>query len=311
MGNTAKPVGLLYALMLPVILIGLGFGGWAAGSFLLDQEQTVSKIGLAMMIIIFLLFSFSSIRLSWLFYGYYNETISLQRFVNLSKPDQENTYEAVKFDSLIRRRYDTITDLAARKGELNQGALASITVAQQKAKLTFPRFIQSILILTGVLGTIISLAFSLSGASNLFSMAGDGTGLMDMMGGMASALGTTMAAIVVYGIHSYIFQKLCDLQSWVLQEVERVTLVYILPVYEVSAAGLNRDLTNLVANLTTLVEELRYNFQSATTIQDEVGQVISRNSDDIRRFTLGVDAINNTLKQGFRLDLPPPGNVTE
>ena len=74
--------------------------------------------------------------------------------------------------ALIVDRYYAVQTIARQHAEVNQGALAATLVASQTAQFTLVRFVNSILILAGVLGTVVSLAVALMGAAGLNEFAG-------------------------------------------------------------------------------------------------------------------------------------------
>jgi hypothetical protein len=85
-----------------------------------------------------------------------NEEKQVERFVH-DKETRRFFPEELLSTSLIGRRYNTIRSLYERKVPINHGAIAAITVAEESRHLSYPRFVNNVLILTGVFGTIVSL----------------------------------------------------------------------------------------------------------------------------------------------------------
>ena len=100
--------------------------------------------------------------------------------------------------SIIANRYFTIKNLFDRRVPINHSAISSIMMAEESLYQSFPKFVNNVLILTGVFGTIISLIFALVGASNILQTALPGEGMGLMLGGMNTALTTTATAIVCF-----------------------------------------------------------------------------------------------------------------
>ena len=104
-------------------------------------------------------------------------------------------------------RYKTLLDLYSRRTAINHNALASTLMAQESSYISFPKFVNNILILTGVFGTIVSLSIALLGASDMLGNINDGDGLGVVIHGMSTALSTTMTAILAYLFFGYFYLK--------------------------------------------------------------------------------------------------------
>jgi len=73
--------------------------------------------------------------------------------------------------SLLADRYRTIHHLYNGGGPVDHGAISAIMMAEESLKQSFPRFVNNVLILTGVFGTVSSLIFALVGAGDVLQAA--------------------------------------------------------------------------------------------------------------------------------------------
>ncbi len=70
--------------------------------------------------------------------------------------DHRGATEGADPDSLIVQRYHTLQDLHRQHSAINHSALAATLVALESSRVSFPKFVHNVLILTGVFGTIVS-----------------------------------------------------------------------------------------------------------------------------------------------------------
>ena len=98
-------------------------------------------------------------RLIQLFLHYAREETALNRFLHNIQRDIEFT-EGINPRTIISRRYKTLFELFERRTPINHGALASTLLAIESSHISFPKFVNNTLILTGVFGTIVSLSIA-------------------------------------------------------------------------------------------------------------------------------------------------------
>jgi hypothetical protein len=217
--------------------------------------------------------------------------------------------------SLIGRRYETIRRLHGRKVPINHGAIAAITAAEQSRYLSYPRFVNNVLILTGVFGTIISLIYALVGATTVMQANRAGEGIGVMLSGMNTALNTTATAIVCFFVFTFFYQRLADLKTYVLSRIEEAVLVHIIPEFAFDAETLNYKTEHLVGELHLLVAEMKtgtdfirgslatlnkYNRAYLEKIADLAARQ-DRQDDLARHLREQLANIEAVLKDGFRL----------
>jgi hypothetical protein len=159
--------------------------------------------------------------------------------------------------SLLAERYRTIGELFQRGSPIDHGAISAIMVAEESMHQSLPRFVNNVLILTGVFGTVSSLIFALVGASDVLQAAVPDAGMGLLLLGMNTALTTTATAIVCYFVFTFFFHRFTDLQTWVTSQVERIVLIHMLPDFTFETDALNHQTKMLVEDIRGLVEEMR------------------------------------------------------
>ena len=159
--------------------------------------------------------------------------------------------------SLIADRYRTIADLFNGGGPVDHGAISSIMMAEESLHQSFPAFVNNVLILTGVFGTVSSLIFALVGAGDVLQAASPDAGMGLLLLGMNTALTTTATAIVCYFFFTFFFHRLTDLQTWVFSQVERAALVHMVPEFNYEPDAVNHQTKLLVEDVKLLVREMR------------------------------------------------------
>ncbi len=217
--------------------------------------------------------------------------------------------------SLLRERYRTIKELFERGVPIDHGAIASITVADESTRHGFPRFVNNVLILTGVFGTVSSLIFALIGASDVLRSAVPGEGLGLMLLGMNTALTTTATAIVCFFMFSYFYQKLIAVQTLLMSRLERVVMMDLVPEFQFEPQAIDHQTKQLLNEVSQMVMELR---RGVTAAQYALSDLESRTERETSRWeaTLAgqedqtrrldglagaLDEIKQILRDGFRL----------
>ena len=159
--------------------------------------------------------------------------------------------------SLLADRYDTIRELFNGGGPVDHGAISAIMIAEESLHQSFPRFVNNVLILTGVFGTVSSLIFALVGAGDVLRASSPDAGMGLLLLGMNTALTTTATAIVCYFFFTFFFHRLTDLQTWVFSQVERASLLYMVPEFTYEPEAVNHQTKLLVEEVKHLVGDVR------------------------------------------------------
>jgi hypothetical protein len=209
--------------------------------------------------VIVLLFTLGIGRLYQGFLHYAREERQVARFVRLKDEGQasEAVFTERHAETIIARRYATIRKLFDRGVPINHSAISAITLAEESLYQSFPRFVNSVLILTGVFGTVTSLIVALVGASDIMQAALPGEGMGMMLRGMNTALTTTATAIVCFFFFNYFYQKLTDAQTYLFSQVERAVLLHMIPEFTFEPEAINHQTKHLIQGLERLVQELQ------------------------------------------------------
>jgi hypothetical protein len=246
---------------------------------------------------------------------YAREEAALARFIRAVDDDQLDLMVGVDPRTIIHQRYATILRICKQNAPINHGALASLLLADESERLTFPRFINNVLILMGVFGTIVGLAIALVGAANLLQSEHN-LGSMDVLiHGMSVAPATTIIAIVCYIFFGYFYLKLNDAQTHLIAGVEQVTSLYLLPKFSRNADSILHEVANLVGELRRATEDMR----DGQSGYGEAGIRLRETANDFSRaghrlsmileeldarmsaMTGDVKVIKGMLRDGFRL----------
>jgi hypothetical protein len=266
---------------------------------------------------IVLLFALGIGRLYQGLMHYAREEEGISRFIGLK---QEGVATEVIFagrseGSIIAKRYATIRDLYARGAPINHSAISAIMVAEESLYQSFPRFVNNVLILTGVFGTVTSLIIALVGASNVLQAALPGEGMGMMLQGMNTALTTTATAIVCFFFFTYFYHKLTDVQTYLFSQVERAVLLHLIPEFAFETEAVNHQTSLLIKDVQGLVKELEQGLadlgRTLTGLNDH-NAVRQRQGDEVlagqeqQQARLDgvlsrLDEVRRVLVEGFRL----------
>ena len=228
----------------------------------------------------------------------------------------EFTPDSLPPAALITRRYETIKELHRRSVPIHHGALAAIMAAEETLHQSYPRFVNSVLILTGVFGTIVSLIFALVGATSILGTAEPGKGMEVMLLGMNTALTTTATAIVCFFLFTYFYHRLTDIQNYLFGRLEEAVLVHIVPEFAFDTEAIQYKTEQLIRELRQLVLELGkgtdfiqeslegINRHNEATLQ-KAEAVIDKHDhqlDKTETLLIKLEKIREVLVDGFRLN---------
>lgn len=299
---------ILLQFILALILAGVAITMNASflKQFYLENQQTNTGIILNSVIIGILLLGM--INLLALLLRYRREENAIGVFVENIEAIRQNPIDGINAHSLIVKRYATMKSINSAHGEINHNALAAMLTADEGTRLGLVRFINNILILTGVFGTIVSLSIALLGASDLIESAGaglDGMGLV--IHGMSTALSTTITAIVSYALFGYFYLRVKDVQTHLISGIEHLTSVFLIPKFVKRSEDIVNQMAGLIKGIIRATEKMTQTQEiyqaSATTLQ----QSINSNKQQMDMLAGDISTIKKILREGFRLPAPAPG----
>ncbi len=291
---------LIRMLILTILVMVLALLGYDFLHRLYLENQTTLTGYLANGAII-LLFLLGLGRVAGLLWRYRREEAALGQFAEEMALGRNSPSVDVDEESLIFHRFRLLTSLSRQRAPIDHNALASALLASESTRTSLPRFINNILILGGVFGTIISLSIALMGASNLLDNASDTSQMGLVIHGMSTALSTTLTAIVCYVFHGYFYMKLNDAQTQLLSGIEQVTAVHLLPRINVTPESLLHEVAELVRALREVTDGLRQTQQSQRQAGEALHAAVAELAPGFERLGHGLDGVERTLRSGFRL----------
>ncbi len=265
----------------------------------------VSRTGLLLNGMIIVLFLFGLVRIVMVLLGYAREQEILIRLADNLKENVRRPTANLPEGSLAVKRFEQIRWVNQHNAPVNQAALAASLNASESSRLTLIRFVHNILILTGVFGTVVSLSIALVGASGLLDSPEAMHNMSTIIGGMSTALSTTITAIICFIVYAYFFLRLNDVKTRLLSSIEDVTSLYILPRITHTEQSLIRDVAKLTIALRQAAErmsEVEHNFiEAGARLQAAVDAMHSQ----VDNVGTNMQEIKTLVRAGFRLPAMP------
>ena len=247
------------------------------------------------------LFIIGVARLITLLLRYSREENALARFIQNVQNDETRPTQRINKKSLIYNRYISVLEISKHNVAVNHSALASTLSATESTRLSLPRFISNILILTGVFGTIISLSIALVGASDIIDSADGISGMSIVIHGMSTALSTTATAIVCYLFFGYFYMKLTDVQTELLSGIEQATTLYIMPRFTFQTDSMLHEVGSLVKALHEAARVMANTQADFAEAGRNLSALTGNNDESLMRLSADIDEIKSLLRDGFRL----------
>jgi len=286
------------ALLAIVILIAWNFD--FLNHFYFENQPTQTGVFINSAILALLLCGLANIIFHLL--RYKREEQAIVHFVNNIEALRSDVTHGLPDHSIIAKRYATMKSIQSANGEINHSALSAMLTADEATHFGLVKFINNILILTGVFGTIVSLSIALVGASDLIDSAAGSLGGMGLViHGMSTALSTTITAIVSYVLFGYFYTRLNDVQTHLLSGIEHLTTVYLMPKMVKTKEDVAYELDSLVSSVLEVAQNLKLTQEiyhaSAMALQEN----IRVNQDQAQKLSNELSDINSLLREGFRL----------
>lgn len=286
----------------------------AAGLILFKKDAIVklvtsgdiSEVGLIINFIILLLFLAGMSKIVMVLFRYIDEHHAVVKVAHNLRSNVVDPTGIVSSNKLIAQRYSNIELITKQGSPVNQAALASNINASESTRLTFIRFVHSTLILAGVFGTVVSLSMALIGAAGLLNSPESIKEMGIIISSMSSALSSTVMAIVCFFVFAYFYLRLNASRIQLLNDIEEVTGLYILPKISHTEEGLIAKVSELTTTLNLATERLlsvQHTFNHAgislqAAVDDLHGQVNSSSQ------TKSLNEIKGLLRKGFHLSEP-------
>ncbi len=243
-------------------------------------------------------------------FRYKFEEDALAGFVNNIESLRPNPLEGLPRNALVVKRFATMQSIQTAAGEINHSALSAMLTADEGTRFGLIKFINNILILTGVFGTIVSLSIALVGASDLIDSAASSLGGMGLVvHGMSTALSTTITAIVSYIIFGYFYTRLNDVQIHLISGIEHLTSVYLMPRFVKTSEDITNRMTDLIKAVILAGENLKSTQEVYHASALTLNQTISSNREQLDILSADLAEIKSLLRDGFRL--PQSGSYSE
>jgi hypothetical protein len=236
---------------------------------------------------------------------YIKEEASTRQFLKNLQLNPKQPLEDIDPNAMISFRYKIIKSLNEQKTPIQHGALASALLASVSARNSLLKFINNILILMGVFGTIVSLSIALVGASDLLTNVINADGMGVVIHGMSTALSTTMTAIICFVFFSFLYTHLMDVQTNTINAIEQVTTTYILPRYQVQADNILFEVSGLIRSLQTLTNEIATSHQQMANISTKMAYAVETYLSQVDHLSGDISEIKALLHEGFRLPEKP------
>ena len=283
-----------------IIVVGLWQADFLADVYLKNQLTHVGWFINGGILVLFLAGIYHIIRE---FQRLSREERAISRLLgNLDRGDLPT--EGADPGSLMVRRYVALEDLHRQHAVINHSALAATLVALESSRVSFPKFVHNVLILTGVFGTIVSLSIALLGASDVIVSTTEIGGLSMIIHGMSTALSTTMTAIFAYLFFGYFYLRLMDGQTHVVSRIEEATSRVLLPRFQIEPEKAAEKLTDIVRTAAALVERLDESQAGYAKVAEDMRNILASYRDEMQRNSEGLVEMTQVLREGFRLNDP-------
>lgn len=297
--NTARSTLFQVALLMLLLAAALFWQKDNIANLYLSGE--INPVGWMLNGVIIALFLLGMFRMISLLLSYSREHNVLERLMDGITDGVADPARRLPDDALAVTRYHYVMNMGRRNAPVNHGALASSLSTSEQSRFTLVRFVNSILILLGVFGTVVSLSIALIGASSLLDSPEGASKMGMIIGGMSSALSTTMTAIVCFVLYAYFYLRLNNARAQLLNGIETMTSTYLMPSITHSEESLIRQVAELTMTLNQSADRLQAAQQSFTAVAEQLSATVQRQSQGDGISEASLQELKDLLREGFRL----------
>jgi len=288
----------MLAVGIAVVILGL----WQYDTLrALYFDEHLLEFGLVINALILVIFAAGMLRIIGLLLHYAREEKAADLFMRNLSAHPDTPLLKVPAKSLIAERFTFMQRLYDKHAPINHSALAASTLAGESTKTGLPRFVNNVLILTGVFGTIIALSIALLGASDLLENAVDSTGMGMVIQGMSTALSTTMTAIACYLFFGYFYFRLNDVQTNLASSIEQITSHHLLPRFHVTNDSIVHEVAGLLRALQQIVSRIDQSHQQLQAVEESMRDASQQFQHQVENLPSEIAEIKAILREGFRL----------
>ncbi len=287
----------LYIILGLIILAVIILFPWLKKIYISDVH---SYIGYVINIFILLIFFSGIVKIFLELKRYQNEENSILKFSLNYKNNVEEKLLGVDKESLIAQRYEIVKKLFEEGFKPDIKILSGFLLSNEENRKTYLKYINNILILTGVFGTVISLIISLLGASNFIKLT-DEKSMSIIIFGMSTALNTTFTAILCFFIYNYFLLKLNQVQKNISLQIEKITYFHIFPEFETTKEKIIINFDKHLNEIKNVIEKFNETQEGLKEYALKFSKLINLNYETFRKLEADLKNIQEILKEGFRL----------
>ncbi len=234
------------------------------------------------------------------FLRYIKEENAIDRFMLNIKNNVQDKLMGIDKNTLIVNRINIIKEFSKKNFKPDIKILSSFLLSSEQNRKGILEYINNILILTGVFGTVISLIISLLGASN-FIKATDEKSMSLIIHGMSTALNTTFTAIFCFFIFHYFYSKLNQIQEYIALKIEEITYFHIIPEFISSEEKVYFEVDSILKEVKGTIENFTKTQEGLKEYAVKFSKLISLNYEMFRRLEKHYEELKSLIKEGFRL----------
>ena len=262
-----------------------------------DQKTATGLIVNGVIVSLFLI---GLMRMVFILFFYNRQEKAIAGFVENLDAGLKNPVAGVDEQSFIVKRFLQLQHLHLEHAPINHGALASMLVAEESTRTNSTKYINNILILMGVFGTIVSLSIALLGASNLLK-AEDLDAMNMVIHGMSTAMTTTITAIVCYLLYGYFYMIMTNVQTKIISVIEMITATSLMPRFNRQMDSVVQDVADLVYALREVATNMQRSQRNTVQMEQRLGDLVQHHDTHLGNISKDLNKVTGLLQKGFRL----------